>query len=190
MRFGLGVIILSAVIAAAMADPSFAMQGELTVGRRAIRTDSFNIKLNLTADGKGESEIHFHADSNGNGYLLKLSDKQATLGTSQAGRFSPLDEHNIDDDSAPRRGANTVLIKRRDDSIQVFLNDQAVASASDRTFTGGAFAWRSSGGLKLSGGALQEIGEVYFTDDFMRETRTVRKTTQRVADHGLSLIHI
>lgn len=184
MRFGFGGIILSAVIAAAMADPSFAMQGKPSVGRRAIRTDSFNIKLTLVADGKGEGDIYFHADSNGNGYLLKLADKKIILGTSQAGRFSPLDEHNIGDGSALRRGANTVVIKRRGESIHVFLNDRAVVSAADRTFTGGAFAWRSSGGLKLSGGTLQEIGEVYFTDDFMRETRTVRKTTQRVADHG------
>ncbi|NQT19559.1 MAG: hypothetical protein HQ592_07630 [Planctomycetes bacterium] len=184
MRFD--TILLSAAIAAAMIGSSFAMEGKLSVGRRAIRTGSFNIKLELTAEGEGEGEgeIYFHADSEGNGYLLKLSDKKITLGTSQAGRFSPLDEHNIGDGSVLRRGTNILLIKKRGDSIRVFLSDSPVLSASDRTFAAGAFAWRSSGDLKLSGGALREIGEIYFTDDFMRETQTVRNTTQRVADHA------
>lgn len=185
MYFKRGSILVGIATALAIVAPAVPASGrELPVGRRAIRKDSFNLRFNLTIKGEGTGEIYFHSDSAGNGYLLKLSDKKIDLGKMNDGKFSSLRECQAGQSLLPEPALNTILIKRRKENILVFLNDRAVLSAADGMFTRGAFAWRASGGLGLSNPKLQAVGDIYFADDFMRETGKAGRPTQQVEAHG------
>jgi len=179
MRLKYVLILLGMLIGSAPAQA-----GEQIAGRGMIRRDAFNLKFNLTAAGPGTAEIYFHSDPKGNGYILKVSDNNVSLHKSERGDLSPLGECETGDSLRPRPAANTILIKRRKANIQVFLNGRAVVTAVDASFTRGAYAWRSSRGLSLANGMLQQVGDIYFSDDFMRETESVAKTTQRLEAHG------
>ena len=156
-----------------------AAENALVQGQRAIRRDSFNLRFNLSVNGPGTGEIYFHLDGEGNGYLLRIDGGTFALGKTANGKFAAFKAAPV---VPPATG--TLLIKKRGTRITVFLNEQKVTTADDKSYRGGAFAWRSSGGVTISDGSLQDVGDIFLTDDFMRTTQTTGRTTQDVESHG------
>jgi len=176
-------IIAVAALAVGVGQLCAAGEGPLVQGQRAIRRDAFNLRFSLAVNGPGSGEICFHLDAGGNGYALKIGRTEAgggfTIGKLANGTFTAFKPAPA---AAPATG--TVLIKKRGTSIVVYLDAQKIAAVDDKTFRGGTFAWRSSGGVTISDGTLQDVSDIYFTDDFMRTTQVARSTTQTVESHG------
>ena len=177
-----------------------AAENPLVQDQRAIRRDSFNLRFNLTVNGPGSGEIYFHLDAGGNGYLLKVGRTQGSppqesgrtqgsplqdgegafaLGKFANGKFAAFKPAP---DIVPATG--TLLIKKRGSSIAVYLDAQKIITVDDAAFQAGTFAWRSSGGVSISDGSLQDVSDIFFTDDFMRTTRATGAITQSVESHG------
>jgi len=69
---------------------------------------------------------------------------------------------------ADRRSVE-VVIKKREDRIAVVLDGVTVAKAYDDSLAGGQIGvWLSSPAIAIDKARRQPVGEVYFTDDFMR----------------------
>ncbi|MBM4044637.1 MAG: hypothetical protein FJ279_05945, partial [Planctomycetes bacterium] len=67
------------------------------------------------------------------------------------------------------RTSAEVVIKKRDHSLAVVLDGRTVAKAYDDAFTGGQIGfWTSSPEVAFEEVKCQPVGEIYFSDDFMR----------------------
>jgi len=169
-----------AACCAILAASAAAAAGEMTQGSRTIRRNVFDIRFPLSVKGEGSAEILFHSRPEGDGYLVSVGPAKAALAVLSGGKQKTLAEA----EAAPP-GESILLIKRRPGNIAVYLGTALVLTAADKgELSGGGYAWRSTGGFSLGEGVLQDIAEIYFSDDFMRDTNTVQKTTQVVESHG------
>lgn len=109
----------------------------------------------------------FNVVDQNNHYFVELSDKGVAIGRTEAGIEERIG--TISQTSVPAGRTCEVTIKRREDKIYVVRDRQVAALAYDRTFTAGSVALgtvgKSCGFSKMK---LQNVGDLYFADDFMR----------------------
>jgi len=156
---------------------------QLVPGQRPIRRGTFNIKFILSskasANVEGAAEMRFLLDADENWYGVKTDGRTLALLKSTKGTVSVLKEKTV---GLPE--AAVVLVKRRDERIEVFVDDRKLLTATDGSLKGGTYAWKTAGGFAINDVLLQEVSEIFFADDFMRETRSRKELTQRFESHG------
>ena len=168
----MAVITVGSGVAAAAAEADFA-------GQRPIRRDTFNLKFTLSSKAAGAAEICFNLGAEGQGYLLKAGSGKLTLAKLANGKTSLIKETPL---HLPAEAV--LLVKKRTANIAVFLGDRKLLTADDKTYRGGVCAWKSTGGVSITDAAVQDIGDIVFSDDFMRVTQATGRTTQDVESHG------
>ena len=184
------IVLVSAVVPAVWwGECAFGM--ELTAGRQPIRRDAFNLRFDVSARGEGAAEVHFHTDSAGGACVVRFTANAVSVSRQGAGGAVLLKQAAV---KVPESA--TLLIKRREDSVRVYVGERLVLEAAERSMHRGGYAWGASGGLELSNDAFQAVGDIYFADDFMRETPPLKvplwpysarariPKTQELVSHG------
>jgi len=164
MRRTMIIFMLSAVTAVLSQVPAPGM--DLSAGRRPIRNNSFNLRFDIAAPDEGAAEIHFHTDAAGKACVVALTNSRISVARRRPGENVTLKQAAID---LPE--AATLLIKRREKLIQVYINDRLVLQTTEDSLRRGGYAWGASGAFSISNPTLQPVGDIYFADDFMRETK-------------------
>jgi len=128
----------------------------------------FRFTLNPVAASKAHrARAAFNVIDENNHYFVELSSKGASIGRTEGGieqQIGTASQAGVQ----PGRACE-VTIKRREDRVYVVRDREVVALAYDATFSAGRVALgavgKSCGFAKIK---VQNAGDLYFTDDFMR----------------------
>ncbi|MDA1141007.1 MAG: HEAT repeat domain-containing protein [Planctomycetota bacterium] len=120
-------------------------------------------------------EVALNWQSDEDYYLIKIG-KTASLTKIHKGLTLPLVESGNEAVTAPTE--RTLYIKRRKDSIRIYLNDALILQAVDDAFTGGKLGLRTvAGDVGMGRHKYQPVAPIVFSDDFMRSSQNEVWTT-------------
>jgi len=112
-------------------------------------------------------EVAVNWQSEGNAYVFRICGVEASLSRLQQGVELPATEP-LRFEAGPE-GPARIVIKRRTESLRLYVGGALVAETFDRTFLRGKLGVRASAGRAgLARPAYQPVDGAYFSDDFMR----------------------
>jgi len=112
-------------------------------------------------------EVAANWQSGGNTYLFRISGAEASLSRFQQGVELPATESCRLDPGV--EGKTAIVIKRRTESLRLYVGGVLAIETFDRTFLRGKLGIRaSSGQAGLARPSYQPVDGAYFSDDFMR----------------------
>ena len=133
-------------------------QGDCAFSAKLDVTDAASLKLTVILD---------HDPQSGSHYQLRLTAKEAQFFLFKDGKAGPLGEAAATP-ALPAAGTLTDLVVRRDGwRLALLLDDHLVCTAYDGSLTTGNIGYALAGGT-LVRTVLQSVGDIYFSDDFMR----------------------
>ncbi len=133
----------------------------------------FSAPLNWRSDDAA-IEVALNWQSAADLYLIKIG-KSASLIKIHRGITLPLAETGVE---APADTDRTLYIKRRKNTLRVYLNEALVLHAVDGTYSGGKLGLRTvAGKIEMGRHRYQPVASIVFTDDFMRSSQNQVWTT-------------
>ena len=127
----------------------------------------FNVRMRLS---RGQSPLQarllLNQQDEKNYYFIELTDLETGIGKVESGYESRIGTRG---NALPAGRPIEVLVKRRDVDLLVYVDGVLVASAFDDALSGGRVLLGQIGTAgSLESVQVQPVGEVFFTDDFMK----------------------
>jgi len=146
------------------------------------------LHMPTNAPANAATQVHLHWHNASNHWTLGLSPKSIRLTRAVNATCSVVGESAW----APRDGRSIPLrIKRRLRHVSVVAGGGRVAEFAVEPDDGGKLGHAVSGGAALDGLRLQKVGNVYFTDDFMRTESGIGLWESETTNHwGVEAIDV
>ena len=144
-------------------DPGFAAY-DVAPGPQ-MRTFNLAAEVTLKSPGAAARVLFDFTDVNNHHYVeITPTSVQLVLVQNGVGRVLERVEGRRFAVNEPLR----VLVKRRELTIRVAIDDALSLEACDETFYSGKVGWAAKGAAEVSKPRVQPVAEIYFADDFMR----------------------
>ena len=132
-------------------------------------SDEFDFRFELSLQTKkAAAVIAANWQSDRNHYRIRFGKDSITLKKTQEGVSLPLGWSDLK--IALGTDTHKVVLKRRRDSLRLYIDDILTAEAHDSMFRKGKLGvYVSSEDVQVKRARYQPVEEVYFSDDFMRE---------------------
>ena len=133
----------------------------------AAPASAHDISFTVAGEAQGRTRVAFCIQDEGDHYFLELAPSGSVLGIVELGVERPL--QTIAGLDLARLRGRTITIERRPLYLTVLLDGAAVGSVTDTSYEAGGVAFGGiESGLRLQGVRVTQVGQVHFSDKFMR----------------------